>query len=189
MVYLFLVWVDIEIILDALEQSIKKGKGETCLPNNCLQLAVNGNSGDLLSTRAPDILPPLCESASAFRNRDGFIVSDVIDFAAKSVQSRHAIAFGFWQQHERQRQVRRAFPRDRPAISHGLRQRFRRAFGADGWQTASFSKSRITRPVFAPTSTTPAPAVLLGDNVLVRFSRGAEVLFGLGGMVMMIVTV
>ena len=58
-----------------------------------------------------------------------------------------AVTFGFGQQDKRQRQIRRALPRDRPALLHGSGLRLRRDFQASWRQAASFSEGRIARAV------------------------------------------
>ena len=84
---------------------------------------------------------------AALRGREGLVVGDVVHFATERVKGGHAVAFGFREQDESQRQIRRALSRDRPACLHESGLGLRRAFRADGRQPARFSERWVARAV------------------------------------------
>ena len=58
------------------------------------------------------------EDTAAFLDRHGLVIRHIINLAAKSVEGRHAIAFGLWEQHEGERKIARALLGDVAALLH-----------------------------------------------------------------------
>ena len=108
---------------------------------------LTGMTGSCVAAGAADVGAPGGQPFAALRHREGLIVGHVIHLAAEGVEGGHAVPFGFGQQHERQRQIGRALPRDRPALLHGSGLRLGRVFRADRRQTAGFGKCRVAWPV------------------------------------------
>src|SRR5215472_8235886 len=101
---------------------------EPVLMDHPLQLAIDRERGGFVAASAVDILAPPSEAGPSVRARNGFVIGDIINGAAKCVKRGHAVAFLFWQQDESERKIGGAFPSDRPAFLHRLRLgRWRRA--------------------------------------------------------------
>src|ERR1039458_1368811 len=118
-------------------------EGQVVLADDWLQLAFNLALRGFCATSAADIGAPGGQLLASLRDRAGLIVGYVIYFAAKRVEGGHAVALGFGQQYKRQRQIRRALSRDRPALLHGSGLVFGRDFHADRRQPAGFGEGRV----------------------------------------------
>ena len=110
---------------------------------------------------------PRDQLLAALRDGAGLIVGHVIHLPAEGVEGGHAIAFGFRQQNESQRQIRRALPRDRPALLHGSGLWVGRVLRTDGRQTTGFSEGRVARAVFVPGVPPVAASLVRGGELLV----------------------
>lgn len=110
-------------------------EGQAVLGDDRLQLAVDGERGSAAVARKPHVLTPRGQIGAAFLDGCGFLIGNVIDFAAESVEGGHGVALGFRKKNECQGEVGRALACDRSALlRHGGscgRRRWRRGYSVD----------------------------------------------------------
>jgi len=164
-----LVTLNVEIHFDALQQRIEMLERQSVLKDYRLELTVDIELRILIAARLLNIGAPRGELVATLGQRHGFIVSNVVNLTAKSVESRHGVAFGPGQQDEGEREIRRAAPRNATALLHELWGVFARRVRSDRRQAASLSQSWIAGTMVATTTPFSAPF-----QAVVRDFSGSE---------------
>src|SRR5262245_39211177 len=84
-----------------------------------LQFLIDSELGVLARASARDIGAPAVEDLAAALNRKKIVIGGIVHFAAEGVESGHAVALVLGQEHEGEREIRRAAAGDGAAFLHG----------------------------------------------------------------------
>ena len=113
----FIRWITLhfQVHFDALNKLVEKPERQVILMDNGLKFLKNGQTWRTACAGQVDLRSPGSQLAAAFRCRNGILIGNIVHRSAKRIESGHAKALRFGQQHESERQVRGAFPSDRLA--------------------------------------------------------------------------
>ncbi len=120
--------IGVEVHFAAANQLVKIVEGKAVLLDEGLEFAVDDEGRGLAGAGEADVVAPVVERGAAGFGGDGFVVGDIIDFAAEGVEGGHGEALGLGQKDEGEREVGGAFAGDglgvlghaRPQVRKGL---------------------------------------------------------------------